>query len=306
MIVQPREIAWLTIALSLAACSDRPLPIPLAGDMAPPDLARPDNLGTIPRACATLVTCRFSDLVATSMNYCLTAWSELISVTITDSAYQQMFQCISDAGADCAKAASCLDQAQTHQPCPGKPSCDGTAVLGCLPGSQVVESFDCASIGAQCFVYDDGTEAGCGFDRCVNAQTVERGCFQDRVGVCFSLRDQNDAIFRVDDDCAAFGGVCSDMPNTRCVFPRCDPHMMATCIEGYAVTCDGSGKLSRQACNPIGCTDGSCNQTTMPFFGCDFTASCEDGVLSVCGLKIDCVGLGFAGCDPSNGGRCTR
>src|SRR5262249_54439791 len=131
-----RRLALCSGLVAASACSDRPLPFPLPPDMLQsPDMAL--NLDPVTRACTTFASCELSEAIGTSVNACLTGPHALAGDLFGPQAQQQLLTCIDAAGADCAAAARCYDQANTHQPCPTRPTCFGTAALGCLIGSHV-------------------------------------------------------------------------------------------------------------------------------------------------------------------------
>jgi hypothetical protein len=290
----------IAVALLLACalgCSDRPLKFPDAPDMTP--------LGEVSRACATASSC---GLLNTSFTNCLSAWSFLtrLDAMLLTKVDAGTLTCLSNAGADCAAAANCLDGGKPQQPCSnaqqttGGRWCDGN-VSNICDDTYGILSFDCASIGLQC------ASRALEFPACSFGPCEKRGaqsCIDNRIAYC----QPDTYLWTQITDCTAIGGTCSGDPVPLCQGrgqactdgpPRCDGDEATSCLGGRDASLE-CGAARQQ------CVNGAC----VPFNDCKAPPRCDGNVLAVCGpqgkVVVDCVAFGFSGCDASNGGRCTR
>jgi len=303
----------LALIVGLAGCSDRPLAVPLVPMTAP--------LDAITRACMTAASCdleqQFPSLsFAGSISTCLDNWQgiERPDVQLKSRMNAQAIDCLSHAGSDCARAAGCIESSgppcafgQVNGPQPSKidTSCNGDVVLQCN-GSNYVP-FDCTTLGMKCISFKTylpgAAEGQCGFGTCDSTTHSEaQQCFGDRLAACEA------GLWRLQDDCAAYGGMCSFDGTALCrgtgvacdgsAPPRCDGNNAVSCLGGGTVTLDCT--VAGQVCLGGGCVIKS---------PCP-APSCQGSVLTTCGpggpTTLDCAALGFGGCIvTSTGDRCT-
>lgn len=293
--------AVVAFALAVAGCSDRPLYYP-----SPPDLAPPGD--TVTRACLTFVSCGL-DLVypeGSSLLQCLATWQGIdrSDVQVKERIDAAALACLAVAGGDCARAAACLNGGQQPQKCnppngKGESTCAGAVLQFCSTG-KLTRTFDCASVGLLCL---GDAIATCGFGPC----TYLGGsfCVDNRLATC------SGGMLALQTDCTIYGGTCvfdgiataaCHGTGTPCVSsssPACQGERAISCVGGGTeiIDCPAAGQR---------CVQGICVSTD----SCTVDPTCAGSVLTFCAasgqISIDCALLGFAGCDASNGGRCTR
>ncbi|HEY7954179.1 MAG TPA: hypothetical protein VII38_02765 [Polyangia bacterium] len=307
------------IALSLAACADRPLPFPLpvvdAGavpmDAARPPLTPPD---IVTRACLRIGACGLSppnpkSVLPTPNSYA--SLSGCVSAADPDGPGSGLtdveIACISSAP-DCTTAANCLNGGLPQQPCPsaGRDLCDGNDVISCFANTTLTRRTVCAAQGLKCFMGTTG--ALCGISSC-DSSTQDFVCMGNAQFGCFHN------VLMPTEDCAAEGGTCvtvppgiDPVPEGKCVGIT-DPDPCAGHAPGDSV-CSGSNRVvcgggsfscggSADYCQNGACITGPTCKTT-----------CDGTLLTAClplpegKVTIDCAAEGFTGCDATIG-RCT-
>lgn len=289
---------WVLAIALVAGCSDRPLPFP------GPDMAVPGS--DVARACATVTGCGLAQLGAvgsfgSSVASCVSAFNgiERRDIQYSNHVDAATVACLAAAGADCARARACLNGGSAPSACAGKQFCDGNVERGCVGG--MTTAFDCSALGLSCIVTDPMGDGHCGYAAC--SKPFESECVGDVVATC------EGSYWVPQTDCAPIGGTCQNAggaPSCRgkgdaCAMgsaPMCQDNLAVSCLGGRTAILDCTGLRQR-------CSGGKC----VPFESCSAQPSCVDTVLTVCGpngiVSVDCAGLGFAGCDASNGGRCT-
>lgn len=300
-----RRLAALVAATLIAGCADRPLPIP------GPDMALPAS--TVARACATLTGCDLAKQIAalgsfaSSMATCVNAFTGIDRRDIQYSTHvdEATLECLAAVGSDCNAAIACLSGGgPTSCTANGTTSCDGTVERRC--NNNQITAFDCASIGLSCIVLSSTLGQGaCGAATCT--KEYEAQCVGDLVTTCVNTFAGN--VLAPQTDCAPIGGTCTDVnvaptcqgkgdPCTNGSAPTCQKNLAVSCLAGRTAIEDCTGARQR-------CDHGKC----VPLNSCDVMPSCAGTLLTVCGPdgpeSVDCASLGFAGCDPTNGGRCT-
>ncbi len=261
-----------------------------------PDLYLPPN--PIVEACATFVTCRLSDLINTSMDACLMNWKSLGTAgsenpSIIDNA---KIHCLANARNNCTAAADCFNGGKPQEPCLSRPTCDGTSLRSCSPDGKLTVRFDCASIGEQCFLYENGISADCALSRCTTVGASE--CRGTQIATC-----SKEALLQTVRDCGLLGGTCvATTGSARCLLPPCRLGNPPQCQGNVVVWCP-----EYDLCNPLlPCQQGICGGGQPP--PCAGGPACNGPTLSLCWIpgrvSVDCNALGFKACDSAEGGRC--
>jgi hypothetical protein len=289
----------------IAGCPDRALPFPL------PDMAAPDD--RVALACATMTSCRLADLAGvvgsfgSAMASCVSACNGIDRRDIQYSTHidSASIDCLAAAGSDCVRATACLNGGVTPPACTpdGFSVCDGNIERDCKHGHTT--SFDCTSMGLTCISDPNTSWGACGFATCT--KEYEASCQGDVVATCV-VGMSGPKMWVPQTDCAAIGGTCSNVngaPSCRGKGDSCAMGSAPTCQDNLAVSCL-AGRTAILDCTGIRkrCNSGKC----VPFDSCAASPTCQGLVLTVCGPdgaeSVDCGGLGFRGCDPTNGGRC--
>jgi hypothetical protein len=296
-----RHCVLVAVTALIVGCADRPLPIP------GPDMGV--QASTVARACATLTGCDLVKQVATlgsfasSMATCVNAFTGMDRRDIQYSNHidQATLACLAGVGSDCSAALTCLNGGSPPTCTTFGSTCDGTIERHCTNTGQST-AFDCASVGLTCISFGPQFGGACGAATCT--KEFEAQCVGDLVTTC-----ENTLVLVPQTDCAPIGGTCTDVnvaPTCQGRGDPCTDGTAPTCQNNLAVSCLG-GRTAIQDCTGarLRCDHGKC----VPLDSCNVAPSCTGTILTVCGPdgseSVDCAALGFAGCDPTNGGRCT-
>jgi hypothetical protein len=249
------------------------------------------------RACATSYACglRFAGAYGrTGVSGCAVVLSQLNdrATAAAQLAGPRELRCLAGA-ADCAAARRCLNGGADPQSCTGAlGGCNGDMLVFCSPqgdGTSATARFDCASAGRRCsgpgagaYPYcageapatDDGAPA-CSDPGAVVDLYHYDGLRCDGADTLVVCRAGHEA--RV--DCRALGLGCFATRDTDRYNPSVG-YDVARC----AVAAD---------CDPF-TTAATCDGSKLTF--------CANGAL----FTVDCASRDGAGCDPAQGGRCTK
>jgi hypothetical protein len=226
--------------------------------------------------------------------------------------------CLAAAAGKCDAAKKCLNGGMTPSVCTGSSSlCTGSVMTSCgaatgSNGQLGTQQFDCMTYGELC-VSNMGA-ISCGLGTC-NVPTAPT-C----AGTALQTCDMNGILHQL--DCAIFDSVCVTTGIAHCrgkgaacttmiTDPfrgiRCDGTKLVRCLDGQEAPFDCAGMqtgcFANAKGNPFDCALGNeCNPMT-------FSSTCAGSKLSFCNngklATYDCAAVGYKGCDPSMGGRCT-
>lgn len=230
-------------------------------------------------------------------------------------------RCVAEAPADCGSVTDCLTNGEgptTCEPLVTPDRCDGSVLRQCSRASGVDLVVDCAPLGLECYIDDEGT-ATCGLGICDPA-TFRPDCHGDTLVICESgvvTVAQCDAAglacvqeAGMPGVCAGGGEVCTAEEDPR----RCDGDLIVGCIGGTLASVDCQVVVSRWTCGPrdgtFGCVPSGDECTADPLFGTDVDESCGgdevvfclDGYIS----SLSCSDYGMGSCtDLGMAARCT-
>jgi hypothetical protein len=271
------------------------------------------------KACVTATAC---GLVAGGVSQCtanaLAVNNPLVAAVVYFS--PQIVNCVAAAGSNCDNARKCLNGGQTPAACTGtSQACMGTVRTSCMDlggGGNMTTQFDCGDIAQMCVVNTAGTVASCGYGTCAGASTM---CTGTKVQSC-----SNGIVEQA--DCADFGSTCvvGALGNAHCRGTgatcqstltgdlignplRCDGTVLVRCADSMESKFDCSSQNQKCVANvnneAFGCALGSDCETAT------FSATCAANKLTYCNDGIistfDCGSVGFKGCSPDGGGKCT-
>jgi len=234
--------------------------------------------------------------------------------------------CVAAAGSNCAAAKRCLAGGNTPKACPTvQQSCDGSTWTYCLSafgsgGGFGERTFDCAAYGQLCIAKAGYADCGVGscepdVGSCVMADGSPGGNFVTGCygGGTLKLRD-----------CGRLAASCIPPGSTTvahcrgngaaCTAPAggaddtigCEGNVLLHCLDGqvgredcgqYKLAClprlsgGGYACLAGSDCDPY-MTSATCAGESLTF--------CDNGKM----LTVDCGAIGFATCNPNNGGSC--
>jgi len=224
--------------------------------------------------------------------------------------------CIASAGSNCANAKKCIAGGQTPATCSGlATSCAGNTWQQCnaaagSAGNNGIQTFDCSSVGEMCVTNNGNTD--CGFGTCSPGAAT---CNGNVVQTCGNGILQETDCGKSDATCNPSGVAHCRGNGAPCTSRslgddtlRCDGSTLVTCADGQEARTD-CGRYN------LGCHPGVGNGANA--FVCSAGTECDPGSFgAICmGTKlqfcnkgvqqtIDCKSLGFAACNPNNGGSC--